>query len=224
MHIITQQIIEVFQEERDLDRALQMKNYMRGKFEYFGLNAALRRDLSKIYLAEISKEGRQIVYQIIRELWQQEFRELHYFGQELFFKVAEDMLEESDLALINQMITSNAWWDTVDFIASKICKIYFDKFPENRDNWIDHCVRSKDIWLQRSSLLLHLKQKKEIDFDCMFAVILRLSHTNEFFLNKAIGWLLREYSKNHPQLIENFIENNEAALSKLSIREGSKYL
>lgn len=104
MHVITQQIIEVFQEERDLDRALQMKNYLRGKFEYFGLSAPLRRDLSKIHLAEISKEGRQIVYQIIRELWQQQFRELHYFGQ-------------------------------------------------------------------------------------------------EFFLNKAIGWLLREYSKNHPQLI-----------------------
>ncbi len=224
MHIITQDIIETFKREENKERAVQMKDYMRGQFEYFGLISPLRKELSKVYLREVPKEGRETVYQIIKELWEQEFREAHYLAQELFLKVAKKLLVKEDLVFINYMIITHSWWDTIDFIAPKICKIYFEKFPEKRDEWIEFCITSENIWLQRASLLLHLKQKEDVDFECMFSTILRLNHTKEFFLNKAIGWLLREYSKKHPQLIENFIEENKESLSNLSIREGSKYL
>lgn len=224
MHIITQDILATFEEAKDPIRANQMKEYMRGQFEYFGLVAPLRKDLSKIYLRELPKEGRDTVYQVVRELWRHEYREVHYVAQEMLLKVSKKMMVKEDLKLINEMITTHSWWDTIDFIAPKICKVYFDKFPEERDAWIEYCIASDHIWLQRSALLVHLKQKEEVDFKCMFATILRLNHTKEFFLNKAIGWLLREYSKKHPQLIEDFIEVNKDSLSNLSIREGSKYL
>lgn len=224
MHIITQDIIETFKREENKERAVQMKDYMRGQFEYFGLISPLRKELSKVYLREVPKEGRETVYQIIKELWEQEFREAHYLAQELFLKVAKKLLVKEDLVFINYMIITHSWWDTIDFIAPKICKVYFEKFPEKRDEWIEFCITSENIWLQRASLLLHLKQKEDVDFECMFSTILRLNHTKEFFLNKAIGWLLREYSKKHPQLIEDFIEENKESLSNLSIREGSKYL
>jgi 3-methyladenine DNA glycosylase AlkD len=70
--------------------------------------------------------------------------------------------------------------------------------------------------------LFQLKYKGKTDTDFLSKAILNNSDTNEFFVDKAIGWALREYSKTNKEWVGNFIENN--SLSKLSVKEGSKYL
>ncbi len=224
MRIVLEEIRSAFESAKNEERRQQMSDYMRGQFDYYGLVSPIRRELSKPFLKELPKEPKADLYLLIELLWQQPQREFHYIAQELFFKIAKKTLEKEDLAFIESLIIRNSWWDTIDFLAPKILKIYFDKFPQERNAWVDKCVASDNIWLKRSSLLLHLKQKDDADIPYMFETILRLVGSTEFFINKAIGWLLREYSKKHPEVIEDFIEEHRSKLSNLSIREGSKYL
>lgn len=224
MQTVLEDIIGTFKSHEDLDKRQQMSDYMRGQFDYYGLTSPIRRELSKPYLKELPKEDKASLFELIDLLWQQPHRECHYLGQELLFKIAKRTLDKGDLSFIESLITRNSWWDTIDFLAPKILKIYFDKFPEQRDDAVDRWVMSENIWLKRSALLLHLKQKEDVDIEYMFQTILRLTGSKEFFINKAIGWLLREYSKKQPLLIKDFINDNYENLSNLSIREGSKYL
>lgn len=224
MNIVLEDILSTFKSHQDLDKRKQMSDYMRGQFDYFGLTSPIRKELCKPYLKELPAESKSDLFGLIDLLWQQPQRECHYLAQELLFKIGKKKIEEQDLTFIESLITRHSWWDTIDFLAPKIVKIYFDKFPDKRNETVDRWVNSDNIWLKRSALLLHLKQKDEVDFDYMFETILKLTGSKEFFINKAIGWLLREYSKKHPQLIKDFINEHYETLSNLSIREGSKYL
>jgi 3-methyladenine DNA glycosylase AlkD len=224
MKAVLDQILEVYQTNGDAEISRGMKDYMRGQFDYFGIKSPLRREISKPFIKEVSKESKENVYALIEMLWKQPQRECHYIALDLFYKVAKKMLEKKDMPFLEWMIQTNSWWDTIDGIAPKIFKIYFDKFPEERDKKVDVWIASDNIWLQRSALLFQLKQKDEVDLNFMFKTIKRLTGTNEFFINKAIGWLLREHSKKIPGEIEEFIEENKEVLSNLSIREGIKYL
>ena len=224
MKVVLNDIIQTFKSHEDLDKRKQMSDYMRGQFDYFGLTSPIRKELCKPYLKELPKEDKTALFELIELLWQQPQRECHYLAQELLFKIGKKTIEQADLTFIESLITRHSWWDTIDFLAPKILKIYFDKFPTERNAAVDRWVASDNIWLKRSALLLHLKQKDDADIDYMFATILRLTGSTEFFINKAIGWLLREYSKKDPNTIKDFINEHYETLSNLSIREGSKYL
>ena len=67
-------------------------------------------------------------------------------------------------------------------------------------------------------------RKEKTDTDLLEKVILNNLGQSELFINKAIGWSLRNYSKVNPDWVEAFIDRYREQLSPLSIREGSKYL
>jgi 3-methyladenine DNA glycosylase AlkD len=158
---------------------------------------------------------------MVKELWNAPQRELHYFGQELFFKYAKQF-EKTDIALIEYMITHNSWWDTIDFIATKPLAKYFKMFPEERRIIINRWIVSENIWLQRSALLFQLKYKTETDLELLSYIILQLSDSKEFFIKKAIGWALREYSRTDDKWVLEFVNENE--LEPLSKREALKLI
>jgi len=217
------EIITIFKAQEDPLIASGMKAYMRNQFEYLGLTSPVRKSLSKPIVRELSKEPKTSVYSLIKTLWEQPEREFHYLALDLYFNVAKKMMDEKDIDLLEWMICQHSWWDTIDFIAPKLVRIYFDKFPTKRDEIIDRWIKTGNIWLQRSSLLFQLKQKDEVDYPFMIATIKRLSGTKEFFINKAIGWLLREHSKRIPLEIKAYILTHQNQLSPLSVREGLKY-
>jgi len=162
--------------------------------------------------------------EIVKILWQKPQREYHYFAQELVFKYKKE-LEKEDIELFEFMVLNNSWWDTVDFIAPKLIHQYFKSFPKERDSYIKKWLNSVTIWLQRSAILFQLKDKK-IDTELLTFVIHSLisskTASKEFFINKAIGWILREYSKTNPEWVMDFLETNE--LSNLSKKEALKWL
>ena len=224
MKVVLDQILHEFQTNGDADISKGMKDYMRGQFDYYGIKSPLRREISRPFIKEVSKESKENVYELIEMLWKQPQRECHYLALDIYYKVAKKMVEKKDMPFLEWMIQTNSWWDTIDGIAPKIFRTYFDKFPEERDKKVAEWIASDNIWLQRSALLFQLKQKDEVDLNFMFKTIKKLTGSNEFFINKAIGWLLREHSKRIPREIEEFIEQNKGELSNLSIREGTKYL
>lgn len=210
-----------FKNNADLTIAAQQKDYMRGQFEYFGLKTELRRQLQKPFLVKAylpSKEESEI---LVKRLWLKSEREFHYFAQELAFKYIGQQ-ELKDIVLYEFMVSHNSWWDTVDFISTKLMGSFFKQYPEQRSFYVKKWLESNNIWLQRSALLFQLKYKSNLDTHLLSATINSLLDSNEFFINKAIGWVLREYSRTNSKWVSDFVYRTQ--LSNLSKREALRLM
>jgi 3-methyladenine DNA glycosylase AlkD len=222
--MILSTIIEIFQSEANPSLAIPMKAYMKNKFEYFGIKTPQRREICKPILKECKALSKKETLILAKKLWNQPQRELHYLALELLVQNFKNKLDKSDIDWMEWFVVNNSWWDSVDVVAPKLMAQYFKEFPQKRNQKIEEWIASKNIWLIRSAILFQLKYKKETDLTFLFALILRVSHTKEFFINKAIGWILRENAKTNPYVIADFIETNQNKLSNLSIREGLKHI
>ena len=131
-------------------------------------------------------------------------------------------IEFQDIELFELMITNKSWWDTVDLIATNLVGAYFKLFPEQIIPVTKKWMNSDNMWLQRTCLIFQLKYKEEIDTDLLTDYILQLKDTKEFFINKAIGWILREYTRKNPEWVIDFV--NKYELSNLSKREALKLI
>lgn len=210
-----------FQNNSNAEIAQQQKAYMRNQFEYFGFSAPQRRIMTKPFLGKAFLPEKAALEKLIPELWAKPERDFQQFGQDLAFKYVK-RLEKDDIKLFEFMITHKSWWDTVDFIAVKLVGQYFKKFPSERDFYIHKWLKSGNIWLQRSALIFQLKYKAEMDTMLLTTAIHSLLGTKEFFINKAIGWVLREYSRTNPKWVVDFVAKTD--LSNLSKREALRLL
>jgi 3-methyladenine DNA glycosylase AlkD len=213
-YIIT--LIKEFKLNANNKIALEQSAYMRNQFPFFGIKTTERRVLQQAFLAKEMLPDKKELKAIVTELWKQPKRECLYFAQELAFKYTKQV-EKSDIELYEFMVVNQSWWDTVDFIAAKLMGAYFKKFPEQKGIYVTKWLESGNIWLQRCALLFQLKYKKEINTTLLSNTINALLGNKEFFINKAIGWILREYSRTNPEWVIAFAENT--ALSTLSKKE-----
>ena len=201
--------------------ALQQKAYLRNQFEFYGLTTAKRREIQKPFLIKKYLPEKRELDKIVKELWNKPQREYQHFSQELAYKYINH-LEKKDIELYEFMVMHKSWWDTVDFISNKLMGEYFKKYPAQKDIYVQKWLKSNNIWLQRSALLFQLKYKGELDTELLNFIIHSLLHSNEFFINKAIGWILREYSRTNPKWVEQFV--NTTDLNALSKKEALRLL
>ena len=141
-----------FNAHKNESKAKQQKAYMRDKFDYFGLPAEVRREISKPFLLKKYLTGKTEACKIIRALWNLPEREFQYVGMELLSKYLKQ-LDTDDIQFIIELITTKSWWDTVDFLAYNILGKYFMILPDQRDRYVNKWLHSNNIWLQRSALL-----------------------------------------------------------------------
>jgi 3-methyladenine DNA glycosylase AlkD len=216
-----QNIHRAFQEQGDPDTALSQMAYMRNQFEYFGLKMpawmAITKQFHKIYRLP-SVEDLPLVAELC---FDDEHRELHYFAIETVQKMFKKLPAESGIALLEMLILEKSWWDTVDWIA-KLVGMHFRRYPELIRPTTERWVASNNIWLQRVSIIFQLFYRKETDTALLFDYILRLSHSKEFFIQKASGWALRQHAKTDPIIVSDFVEQHRKRLAPLTVREGMK--
>lgn len=205
-----------FKNNANTEEAYKQKKYMRNKFAYYGLKTKERRAIQKPFFVKAFLPKKEMLGVIVKTLWQKEEREYQHFSQELAFAYVKE-LEKKDIQLLEYMVTHKSWWDTVDFIANKLIGEYFKMYPNQKMIYIEKWLKSGNIWLQRSALLFQLKYKKEVDTEILSYVINSLVGTKEFFINKAIGWVLREYSRTNKEWVLIFVEKTN--LHPLSRRE-----
>ena len=117
-------------------------------------------------------------------------------------------------------LLNKSWWDTVDCIASEWLGPYFKMFPEKIQSVTLSWNTSSNKWLQRSSIMFQKAYKKNTDTELLVKYILHCSKSKDFFIQKAIGWALREYSKTDSEWVKQFVNKNE--LATLSKREALK--
>ena len=201
--------------------ALEQKAYMRNQFEYYGLKATERREIQKPFFVKEYLPKKDELDNLVKSLWEKPQRDYQYFAQELAFKYVKQF-EKKDIALFEYMVTHKSWWDTVDFIAAKLMGDYFKKFPDQRAVYVEKWLNSNNIWLQRSALLFQLKYKENLDTTLLSSIINSLLGSKEFFINKAIGWILREFSKTNPKWVIEF--TSKTALSNLSNKEALRLI
>ncbi len=210
-----------FQNQGNPENAVKQKRYLKNKFEFFGLTTPQRRSIQKPFLQKEYLPSKTKLKNIIIELWQKPEREFQHFALDLSYKYLKQ-IEEDDIELFEYMILNKSWWDTVDGVAPKLVAEYFKKFPQQRETYTSKWLNSGNIWLQRSSLIFQLFYKEDLDTLFLEHAINQLLKSKEFFINKAIGWILRQYSRTNPGWVEEFVDKTE--LSGLSKREALRLI
>ena len=228
--LVVSSIRLIFDDHRDPKNAEKMKSYMRDQFSYIGLKKPIRAALTKPLIDEWSGSY-QDLDTLVHHLWQMPEREYQYFAMDLMSKPRQLKILNShapeSLNLVERCIRQSSWWDTVDMLSSKLVGSIVTTNPHllsTMDAWNeDH-----NLWIRRSSLLFQLMYKPPVlDIERQFRFVQNLMHEQDFFIRKAIGWVLRQHSKidkKHQAMVSQFITDHQEKLSKLSIREGSKYL
>jgi len=211
-----------FQSNANVAYAEQMSSYMLNKFEFYGIKAPLRRSLSKPIIEKHKLEIRDTIRTLTFDLYDLSQREMHMVVMELFEKQLRKTYKKEDISLIEKLITTHSWWDSVDFIAKQILGKYLLIFREDIPTVISKFSNSKNMWLQRSSIIFQLGYKEKTDKELLFQQCLAHKESEEFFIQKAIGWALREYGKVNPTAVLDFVNSN--TLKPLSKREAIRRL
>ena len=201
------------------DDAAAMKAYMKNKFEFLGVKTPARRKLAKTFFKQ--QTDSVIDWVFINESWDNPYRELQYAALD-YLEIRKKLLTPSDLPRLKKLAQTKSWWDTIDFLDRLVGSI-IARFPEAKEI-ILAWSRDEDIWLRRLAIDHQLLRKEETDTELLEKILVNNLGQTEFFINKAIGWALRDYSKTNPDWVRDFIERHQAEMAVLSIREGSKYL
>jgi 3-methyladenine DNA glycosylase AlkD len=196
-----------------------MEKYMRNQFKFFGLKSEPRRLIYQDFKKSIPKNIDFMDFADI--LFNLEEREWKYIAMDFLISQKKNF-DHRIPELMEKWGNTDPWWDTVDHIAPKILGPYFLKFPENRNYWVKRWMKSPNFWHQRYCIIFQLMYKKEMDTDLLSTIILQQNSSKEFFIQKAIGWVLRQYARTNPDWVIDFCENN--TLAPLSRREALRRL
>ena len=201
------------------DDAVAMKAYMKNKFEFLGVKTPVRRKLTKAFFKQ--QTDSVIDWDFINETWSNSYRELQYAALD-YLESRKKLLTPSDLPRLKKLAQTKSWWDTIDFLDRLVGSI-IARFPETKEIILAWSC-DEDIWLRRLAIDHQLLRKEETDTELLEKILVNNLGKSEFFINKVIGWALRDYSKTNPDWVRDFIERHQTKMAALSIREGSKYL
>lgn len=202
------------------ENAFAMAKYMKNNFPFFGIKTEERRRIFKEIWKENKLEVKANARAISLDLYSKQEREFHYCAIEILIKELKGNYKKEDIQLIEKLILNNSWWDSVDTIAKYILGEYLLEFPLETKNVIERFSKSENMWLNRSAILFQLNYKQKTNADFLFSECLKKAHSKEFFIQKAIGWALREYAKSNPETVKNFVLNSN--LKPLSTKEALK--
>ena len=212
---------DLYRAHADPIAAEPMKAYMRRQFDYLGIQMPKQRELQRKFFSLHGLPPLENLAAVLLELWHEPQREFQYAAQGLLGK-HENQLPAEFISTIETLITAKSWWDTVDPLATHTMGTHFRRFPQVRDQTLARWRQSEDFWLRRTCILFQNRYRAETDFDLLKAIICENLGSDEFFINKAIGWALREYTRVDPEGVRTFVA--ETPLKPLSAREALKWL
>ncbi|MEL7533849.1 MAG: DNA alkylation repair protein [Bacteroidota bacterium] len=222
MHPLVLSLQERFQQNADAANAAQMQAYMKDHFPFHGIKSPERKQLQKPLIASAVGPDKIVPRRVIEDLWQLPQREYQYVAMDLLEKYARKG-PPAYIDLYVELICQKSWWDTVDMLCNSVWK-HFLSHPEQRIPYSQQWISSDNMWLQRTALIFQRKSKADTDWEMLQDYILLVCESKEFFIRKAIGWALRDFSKHRPDLVGEFLARHGERLSPLSNREASKYL
>ncbi len=220
MQPITKYIKTELSHKGDAKKAPQMQAYMKTDQPFYGVQSKLRKQIFRDAIKKYPITSKEEWKNVILELWNGTHREEMYQALEIAerYKIYRN---ESAWTLFETLLRSATNWDTVDWLSSNLIGqlvLKYRHFEIQLVEWSD----DENFWVRRASLLVHLKHKEKTNIDLLSQTILKLAHEKEFFLRKAIGWALRQYSYTNPVWVMQFVKIHEDSFSGLSKREALK--
>lgn len=210
-----------FEENGNPEIATAQAKYMRDKFTFYGLKSPERRLIAKTVFQDIGWPTTEQLPELLELAWEDEHRDWQLLGLDILVKHMKKV-DQDFIHIYEKLIVTKSWWDTVDMLAGKLVAHHFQRFPDMVPDFPNKWMDSGNTWLQRSAIIFQLKYRDKTNIDLLLGYILRMKDSKEFFIQKAAGWALREYSKRNWEVVLDFIENNE--LAPLTKREGLKWM
>ncbi len=201
--------------------AESMEKYMRDKFSFLGIRGPKRTELFKKYFPT-ARKTKEIDWNFIETCWNKEEREFQY-AVVYYLKAMQKFLKKGDISKLKYLVVTKSWWDTVDLL-SKIIGDVVNRNKELKTLMLEWSKKENNIWLRRVAILHQLSFKENVDKLLLETILEDNLSDGEFFINKAIGWALRDYSKVNSEWVRKFIEKNRSEMANLSLREACKYL
>ena len=208
----------------DPQKTAAMQAYMKSAMPYWGVQTPLQRAITRRLFAAHRLESAEEWREACLAIWRAaQYREERYAAIELTgFKYYREWQTLDTLPMYEEMIVTGAWWDFVDVIASARLGPLLRQYPGRMRAKMLQWSRSRNLWKRRSAILCQLTFKSETDLDLLYSVIEPSLGSKEFFLQKAIGWALRQYAWSDPREIRRYVRANADRLSALSKREALK--
>ncbi len=218
------QIRTIFRDTGTPERAEKSQSYMKQHFGFYGLTAPVWMALSYDFFAKKGVPIEENMWEVVRICFAEECREMHYFALEIVQNEIERNPDASPdlIELLEELVMTKSWWDSVDWLA-KLIAIHFKRFThlENPKTW--EWIEHENMWLQRIAVTYQRYYKTKTDSEKLFAFVLKIAHSREFFLQKAAGWALREYAKWNVEAVKTFVATHEDKLAPLTRREALKH-
>ena len=213
-------LITDLEENRNELIAESMSKYMQDKFRFLGVRGATRTEIYKKYFPN-ARKSKIIDWGFVESCWNKEEREFQYVVV-YYLKAMQKFLKREDISRLKYLIVTKSWWDTVDLLAKVVGSLVIR--IEGYDQIMLEWSKDSNIWLRRVAILYQLSLKDKVDEIILDKVLVNNLGDNEFFINKAVGWALRDYSKYNPEWVREFIKKNKDNMANLSIREAGKYI
>jgi 3-methyladenine DNA glycosylase AlkD len=208
-------------EHRNEENREAMEKYMKNHFSFFGIKSPERKRIVAPVMKEFQGISEEERLKAALLLFQKPERECQYTALAFLEKGVKKAPEQA-IDTYKQLLQTKSWWDTVDPIASNLCGGYFLRYPDKLSPYTEAWRKADHMWVRRSSVLHQLKYKEKTEEALLFRTIDTLKSEKEFFIEKAIGWALREYSKTNAEAVVHFLETTD--VRPLSQREGLKWL
>ena len=181
---------KAFQKNSSRELAIPMENYMKNHFPFYGIKTDKRRLIFKAIWQEHQNEVKQNSREIATQLFAFKEREMHYCGIEILIKNLKKNYQRDDIQLIEKILITNSWWDSVDTISKYILGEYLIEFPNETQKVINRFSDSDNWWLNRAAILFQLGYKQKTNADLLFRECAKHAHSKEFFIQKCrlSGW------------------------------------
>lgn len=208
----------------DRERAVPMAAYMRNQFAFYGIPAAVRRQAYKEDIKAF-KRAPAIDYDFLDRCYTDSHREMQYFVIDALAGVQRRLTPE-DVPRIEPYLKHKQWWDTIDGLDKIVGRIGLNAsaFRPKIEAIMRDWARDDNFWMRRVAIDHQRGMKAQTNPELLAEVIVMNLGSDEFFINKAIGWSLREYSKTDPDWVRNFLDHHRSQMAHLSVSEASKYL
>jgi len=219
---IVERVTRAFDAAIDAEKAPAMKAYMRDQFDFLGIPSPARVALGRDAIDGLAKPTEADLIAVSRALWTKREREYQYFAA-WYLRRHERVLTADFVGTARHLLTTTPWWDTIDELAQNVVGplVRRDRvLVATMDEWIE----DEDFWLARTAILHQNRWKADTDAERLFRYCTRRAPDTEFFIRKAIGWALREYTRIDPEAVRRFVAEHDAELSGLSKREALKWL
>ena len=208
----------------DPKKASQMRAYMKSTMPYHGVQNPLLRKACKKVFADLEFQSQKAWEGEVLQLWRKaRFREERYAALHLAaHRCARGYQNPDAMKMYEEMIETGAWWDYVDDLASHKVGPIVKAHPRILKPKMRSWSRSGNFWKRRTSIICQLGFKRETDREFLYACIEPSLGSKEFFLQKAIGWALRQYAWVDPKEVLHYVRKMELRMSSLSKREALK--